>query len=79
MLHILPGENKPENSEDNSERNFKKLSKFQEDREKQLKANAGQEHNWNPLFMGANATAETLAERLELQKHELLTGEGDNR
>lgn len=79
MLHILPGENKPEAKEDeNTQKNFKHLSKFQLEREKNLKKNADKDYNCNPLFMGANATAETLAERLELEKRDLLLGKGDN-
>lgn len=80
MLHILPGESKPEIKEaSSSKKKFNSLSKFQSDRENFLKENVSQELNCNTLFMGANATAETLAERLELEKRELLIGKGDNR
>ncbi|CEF61284.1 RNA recognition motif domain and RNA recognition motif domain, eukaryote and Nucleotide-binding, alpha-beta plait domain-containing protein [Strongyloides ratti] len=77
MLHILPGEEKTEKSELQAENQFG-LSKFQKEKQAKLKTAAGKTYSWNILFLGANAVAETLAKRLEVEKSEILTGEGDN-
>lgn len=79
MLHIIPGESKKEVSVPSTSNDFEGLTKFQADRAKQVKECAGKDHNWNPLFIGANATADTLADRLGVDKHALLTESGDQR
>uniref|UniRef100_A0A0K0E0N2 RNA-binding protein 19 n=1 Tax=Strongyloides stercoralis TaxID=6248 RepID=A0A0K0E0N2_STRER len=77
MLHILPGEEKTEKLELKAESQFG-LSKFQKEKQAKLKLAAGKTYSWNILFLGANAVAETLAKRLEVEKADILTGEGDN-
>uniref|UniRef100_A0A1I7YW15 RNA-binding protein 19 n=1 Tax=Steinernema glaseri TaxID=37863 RepID=A0A1I7YW15_9BILA len=76
MLHLLPGEEK---REDNTldPANQKGLSAFQKEKQAKLKANAGKAHSWNALFLGANAVADTLANKLDVSKADLLTGDDE--
>lgn len=67
MFHVLPGksnDNKDDADEDGP--NFKK--KKQQD----LKKSAGSAHNWNTLFMGANAVAEIMSKTYGKSKEEVL-------
>ncbi|CAD5226690.1 unnamed protein product [Bursaphelenchus xylophilus] len=76
MLHILPGEEKPDVSEDQT--NEKVLSKFQKEKNAKQKENSGRAFSWNTLFLGANAVADTLAEKLNIQKSQFLEGDDKN-
>ncbi|VDN41811.1 unnamed protein product, partial [Gongylonema pulchrum] len=71
MLHILPGEEKQEKT---ASANVEGRSTFQKAKFAKLKKNAGKAHSWNTLFLGANAVAETLAEKLDVVKSDLLLG-----
>uniref|UniRef100_A0A915PXN7 RRM domain-containing protein n=1 Tax=Setaria digitata TaxID=48799 RepID=A0A915PXN7_9BILA len=73
MLHILPGDEKRVTEEKDIVGN----SAFQKAKIAKLKKNAGKAHSWNTLFLGANAVAETLAEKLDVEKSDLLLGEGE--
>jgi multiple RNA-binding domain-containing protein 1 len=78
MLHILPGKEKPAESSSNS--NQEGMSIFQKKRDDERKSEATKStHSWNTLFMGSNAVAEVLAEKLQVQKSEFLTGDEVNR
>ncbi|KAK0424762.1 hypothetical protein QR680_008836 [Steinernema hermaphroditum] len=67
MLHLLPGDEKRDNKAFNP-LNQKGLSAFQKEKQAKLKANAGKSHSWNALFLGANAVADTLANKLAVNK-----------
>uniref|UniRef100_A0A0R3RN75 RNA-binding protein 19 n=1 Tax=Elaeophora elaphi TaxID=1147741 RepID=A0A0R3RN75_9BILA len=73
MLHILPGEEKREVEETG----ITGKSAFQKAKIAKLKKDAGKSHSWNTLFLGANAVAETLAEKLDVEKSDLLLGQGE--
>ncbi|VDO39245.1 unnamed protein product [Onchocerca flexuosa] len=73
VLHILPGEEKRE-MEDIG---IVGKSAFQKTKIAKLKKDAGKSHSWNTLFLGANAVAETLAEKLDVEKSDLLLGQGE--
>ncbi|CAD6194698.1 unnamed protein product [Caenorhabditis auriculariae] len=80
MMHILPGEEKREKEEEEEDVKEKggdlaTTSSFKRQKEEKQKANAQKSHSWNALFLGANAVADTLAERLSVSKSDLLTGE----
>ncbi|CAD5219002.1 unnamed protein product [Bursaphelenchus okinawaensis] len=75
MLHILPGEEKLEESGDQG--GEKVLSKFQKEKNQKKEA-AGKAFSWNTLFLGANAVADTLAEKLAIQKSDFLEGDDKN-
>ncbi|GMS97461.1 hypothetical protein PENTCL1PPCAC_19636, partial [Pristionchus entomophagus] len=84
MLHILPGEEKREEKEeegDETEEGKKKRleekSSFKKEKaEKQKKNAAKNQHSWNALFLGANAVADSLAEKLGVSKADILGSEG---
>ncbi|KAL5016171.1 hypothetical protein ScPMuIL_005760 [Solemya velum] len=69
MLHILPGKTKEEKPEINEGSSFK--NKRQADQKKM----AGSSHNWNTLFLGANAVADVIAEKYGTTKSQLLNAE----
>jgi multiple RNA-binding domain-containing protein 1 len=67
MFHILPGKaNDNDASEESNALNFKDKKK------KDLKSSAASAHNWNTLFMGANAVAEVMAKTYGKSKEEIL-------
>lgn len=90
-MHILPGNEKrdkpsedapddvPEDDPDNplkTAKNEKKKKSFKEEKAENQKANASKTaHSWNALFLGANAIADTLAQRLNVKKSDLLNSD----
>lgn len=67
MLHLLPAKSIDEERSSDST-NYKKL------KEARLKKTAGLSHNWNTLFLGANAVANVIADTYKASKQEVLTG-----
>jgi hypothetical protein len=61
-------------------RNFR-LSKFQKNKVIKLKSDAAKakSHTWNPYFLGSNATADSLAGSMGVDKYDLVAGDGHNR
>ncbi|KAH8289444.1 hypothetical protein KR054_005184 [Drosophila jambulina] len=75
LLHLLPGKDLPEKSEDPDE-NDVSLS-FKQKKALKLKKNAQKPIGWNTLFLGANAVAEILAKQFKTTKERILdTSEG---
>uniref|UniRef100_A0A2R5LLW1 Putative rna-binding protein n=1 Tax=Ornithodoros turicata TaxID=34597 RepID=A0A2R5LLW1_9ACAR len=75
LLHLLPSKSKPseEGDESGGPVNYK------EKKAAQQKKTSGSSHNWNTLFLGANAVADVMAERYDTTKEELLgTERGDS-
>ncbi|XP_046556854.1 probable RNA-binding protein 19 [Haliotis rubra] len=70
MLHILPGKPKPEDIEITEKTSFKKK------KEAEQKSMAKSSHNWNTMFIGANAVADTMAERYGTSKSQILDASG---
>ncbi|XP_055383091.1 probable RNA-binding protein 19 [Condylostylus longicornis] len=68
LLHLIPGKAN-DNMEDHE--NTENLS-FKEKKALKLKKSAGQNHNWNILFMGSNAVADILAKQFETTKETIL-------
>ncbi|KAK0399677.1 hypothetical protein QR680_003156 [Steinernema hermaphroditum] len=77
MLHLLPGDEKRDDKALDPS-NQKGLSAFQKEKQAKLKANAGNAHSWHALFLGANAVADTLANKLAVSKADLLTGDDES-
>lgn len=73
MMHILPGSEKREKKDDKAETSEK--TSYKKEKMAKLKANAGKSHSWNALFLGPNAIADTLAEKLGVEKGDLLNSE----
>ncbi|XP_072949367.1 probable RNA-binding protein 19 [Epargyreus clarus] len=73
MLHLLPAKAEPvEDDEDDVGLSFK------EKKAKQLKAQAKSSHNWNLLFLGANAVADVVAANYNTTKEVLLSDNTTN-
>ncbi|XP_077995356.1 putative RNA-binding protein 19 [Glandiceps talaboti] len=73
MLHILPSkEKKSEETVAGDETSYKKQKKAKD------KALSGSSHNWNTLFIGANAVADAMAEKYNTSKSEVLDTETAN-
>ncbi|EGT54090.1 hypothetical protein CAEBREN_29703, partial [Caenorhabditis brenneri] len=91
MMHIIAGDEKrdkpaeddveaipddPDNPMKVKAKKEKKTKSFKEEKEEEKKATAGKTaHSWNALFLGANAIADTLAQRLNVKKSDLLTSD----
>ncbi|EPB71492.1 hypothetical protein ANCCEY_09429 [Ancylostoma ceylanicum] len=67
MLHIIPGSEKREKNDKEKAVANEKTS-YKKEKMAKLKANAGKTHSWNALFLGPNAIADTLAEKLGVEK-----------
>ncbi|KAK6748587.1 hypothetical protein RB195_001295 [Necator americanus] len=74
MLHIIPGSEKREKN-DKEKIGANEKTSYRKEKVKKLKANAGKSHSWNALFLGPNAIADTLAEKLGVEKGDLLNSE----
>jgi len=68
ILHIIPGRDK-KTEDPNIDGSYKKK------KEAEKKALSGSAHNWNALFLGQNAVADVLSERLNKEKRDILGGE----
>ncbi|VDO39981.1 unnamed protein product [Haemonchus placei] len=88
MMHIIPGSEKREKKDPEKSESSEKTS-YKKEKLKKLKANAAKvrfsigmlplfikSHSWNALFLGPNAIADTLAEKLGVEKGDLLNSEG---
>ena len=74
LLHVLPARprhGRPEHKEDDTG----DTSSFKKKKESQQKSQAGSSHNWNTLFLGANAVADAMAQRYSAQKSSILDSE----
>lgn len=67
MLHLLPA--KTEKAEDSDDEGLT----FKEKKEKKLRKEAKSSHNWNSLFLGANAVADVVAANYNTTKEQLLS------
>lgn len=67
LLHILPGESKPDRMN-----HLNHLSSFRARKEEELKEQAKKPATWNTLFLGANAAAEIIAEKFNVTKANLI-------
>ncbi|CAO3674246.1 unnamed protein product [Rhizopus stolonifer] len=79
LLHVLPGEEKPPAKEEElMGMNGAKLSSVKKEKEKKRKNLAGNDFNWNSLYMSADAIAESIADRLGVSKSEVLNADANN-
>ncbi|ORX98262.1 RNA-binding domain-containing protein [Basidiobolus meristosporus CBS 931.73] len=73
LLHILPAKEKPQPpKEDESNMSIKKQ------KEAKRKAQSGNDFNWNSLFMSSDAIADSIADRLNVAKSDILNPDADN-
>ncbi|KAI8320596.1 RNA-binding domain-containing protein [Martensiomyces pterosporus] len=74
LLHVLPGKEKPQAREsEDALGGFK--SSVKKERDAKKKANAGSDFNWNSLYMSADAVADSIADRLNISKADLLAAD----
>uniref|UniRef100_UPI00358FF20C probable RNA-binding protein 19 n=1 Tax=Myxine glutinosa TaxID=7769 RepID=UPI00358FF20C len=69
LLHILPSTIKVERSE---EHEHAASSSYKKQKEVRDKANSSSSHNWNTLFIGANALADAIAAKYNTPKSQVL-------
>ena len=67
LIHILPGESKPEQYS-----HFNNLSIFKQKKEADLKDARKNASTWNTLFLGANAVADAMSGKLNVKKSDLI-------
>ena len=72
LLHLLPAKARQSQEEAGPEPAGKSFKKKKDDK---LKAQAGSSHNWNTLFLGANAVVDAMAERYSTDKSSILDPE----
>ncbi|XP_030847248.1 probable RNA-binding protein 19 [Strongylocentrotus purpuratus] len=70
MLHILPGKEKKVEEE-----THKEGSSFKNKKAAKTKAQSGSSHNWNTLFISANAVADVMAAKYQTSKSDILDPE----
>ncbi|XP_043230648.1 probable RNA-binding protein 19 [Amphibalanus amphitrite] len=73
MLHLLPAKLKHSLDQDGDEAS----TDFKARKERQLKKQASSSHNWNSLFLGANAVANLMAEKYGVAKSDVLDSRGE--
>ncbi|KAJ1785627.1 Multiple RNA-binding domain-containing protein 1 [Coemansia sp. RSA 2399] len=74
ILHVLPGKEKPQPREnEDGIGGFK--SNVKKERDAKKKALAGSDFNWNSLYMSADAVADSISERLRIDKADLLSAD----
>ncbi|KAI8891456.1 RNA-binding domain-containing protein [Backusella circina FSU 941] len=79
LLHILPANEKPpQKEEDILGVNGTKLSAVKKEKERKRKSLAGNDFNWNSLYMSADAIAESISDRLGVSKSDVLNANADN-
>ncbi|RWS16155.1 putative RNA-binding protein 19-like protein [Dinothrombium tinctorium] len=69
LLHLIPAKAKPDKVElpfENEGSSFKKEKGIKQ------KAEANKSHNWNTLFLGANAVADVMVDKYGVKKSELV-------
>ncbi|XP_062999963.1 probable RNA-binding protein 19 [Elgaria multicarinata webbii] len=73
MLHVLPSTIKKEEGENPDAAG---TSSYKKQKASKDKANSSSSHNWNTLFMGANAVADAIAQKYNASKSQVLDHEG---
>lgn len=82
LLHILPAKARYAAGDcgDGEEKSGEKAggSSYKKKKEQKTKEEAGKSHNWNTLFLGANAVADVIAERYAAEKSDIFDVESGN-
>ena len=78
LLHILPARPRQGRPSSHTEEDTTApggTSSFKKKRDSEKKSQAGSSHNWNTLFLGANAVADAMAQRYSTRKSSILDSE----
>lgn len=73
LLHLIPGKSKAD--DELNDPDAEGLS-YKQKKDLKLKQTANSAHNWNALFMGANAVANSLAKNYQTTKEDILDTAG---
>ena len=76
LMHILPAKARHTGAGEVREDKKKAGSSYKKKKEKKNKEEAGKGHNWNTLFLGANAVADAIADRYAADKSDIFNPEG---
>ena len=77
LMHILPAKARHLGGGDSvNEKTDKDGSSYKKKKEQKNKEEAGKGHNWNTLFLGANAVADAIADRYSAEKSDIFNPEG---
>ena len=76
LMHILPAKARHTRGEGGEEKADKAGSSYKKMKEQKNKEEAGKGHNWNTLFLGANAVADAIADRYAANKNDIFNPEG---
>ena len=71
LLHLLPAKPRQELAG----REIGGSSSFKKKKDEKMKSDSGSSHNWNALFLGANAVMDAMAERYSTEKSAILDPE----
>lgn len=72
LLHLLPA--KPREGKEPQQE--KGGSSYKKNKQNKAKSEAGKGHNWNTLFLGANAVVDAIADKYSIAKSEIFDGPG---
>ena len=78
LLHILPS--KPPVTPQTTKlepTSSTSTSSYKKSKQSMLTEKSGSAHNWNSLFLGSNAIADSMADRYDVEKSDLLDAEGN--
>jgi len=76
LLHLIPAKAKPDKVEPPFAAD--EGSSFKKKKEIEKKAQANKSHQWNTLFIGANAIADVMSKKFNIKKAELLADSNAN-
>ena len=79
LMHILPAKAR-HGAGDGVDEKVDKMagSSYKKKKEQKTKEEAGKNHNWNTLFLGANAIADAIADRYAADKSEIFNPQDGN-
>ena len=69
LIHILPAKTREGPSEEDLSNEG---SSYKKQKEKKMKKQASSSHNWNALFLGTDAVVDSMANRYEVDKRDIL-------
>ena len=70
LIHILPS--KPPSTKTLQQTTAILTSSYKQSKEAVLKKQSSSAHNWNSLFLGSNAVVDSMADRYDIEKSDLL-------
>lgn len=74
IMHIIPAEEKPKTQQEDTS----SANSFRAQRERELKASASNDYNWNSLFLRSDTVLDAIAAKLGVQKSAIMSVQSDN-